>query len=101
MREGSFAAQYTKKILGDLFKYARDLRQEYQDYYAQEYDSFEAFLFHKELWRHAWIDSLALHPDETVLELHIHQSSYNTDSLLDYDETGLAIINQMLEEVFM
>ncbi len=101
MREGSFAAQYTKKIFRDLFKYARDLRQEYQDYYAQEYDSFEAFLYHKELWRHTCIDSLALCPEETVLELHPHQSNYNIDSLLDYDETGLAIINQMLEEVPM
>lgn len=101
MREGSFAAQYTKKIFRDLFKYARDLKQEYQDYYAQEYDSFEAFLYHKELWRHTCIDSLALSPEETVLELQIHQSSYNTDSLLDYDENGLAIINQMLEEVSM
>lgn len=101
MRERSFAAQYTKKIFRDLFKYARDLKQEYQDYYAQEYDSFEAFLYHKELWRHTCIDSLVLSPEETVLELQIHQSSYNTDSLLDYDENGLAIINQMLEEVSM
>lgn len=101
MREGSFAAQYTEKIFRDLFKYARDLRQEYQDYYVQEYDSFEAFLYHKELWRHTCIDSLALVPEETVLELQTHQSSYNTDSLLNYDESGLAIINQMLEEVPM
>lgn len=101
MREESFASQYTKKIFGDLFKYARDLRQEYQDYYAQEYDSFEAFLYHKELWRHTCIDSFALCPEETVLELHPHQSNYNTNSLFYYDETGLAIINQMLEEVPM
>lgn len=101
MREGSFTAQYTEKIFRDLFKYARDLRQEYQDYYVQEYDSFEAFLYHKELWRHTCIDSLALVPEETVLELQTHQSGYNTDSLLNYDESGLAIINQMLEEVPM
>ena len=101
MREGSFAAQYTKKIFRDLFKYARDLRQEYHNYYAQEYDSFEIFLYRKELWRHACIDSLTLCPEETVLELQPHQNSYNTDSLLNYDENGLAIINQMLEEVPM
>lgn len=101
MREESFAAQYTKKIFRDLFKYARDLRQEYQDYYAQEYDNFEIFLYRKELWRHTCIDSLALCPEETVLELQPHQSNYNTDSLLNYDENGLAIINQMLEEVPM
>ena len=101
MREGSFAAQYTKKIFRDLFKYARDLRQEYQDYYVQEYDNFETFLYHKELWRHAYIESLALFPEETVLELHPHRSNYNIDSLLDYDENGLVIINQMLEEASM
>ena len=99
MRRGSFAAQYTEKIFRDLFLYARDLRKEYHDYYVQEYDSFERFLYQKELWEQWIIDMLKLTLDETVLELRPRLSNYNAESLMDYEESGMETINQVLKEI--
>ena len=45
MRKKSFADQYTKKIVMDFFRYAKDLKKEYLNFYAQEYDNFQNFLF--------------------------------------------------------
>lgn len=99
MRKGSFAEQHSKRIFCDLFFYARDLRQEYTDYYAQEYDNFEQFLYQKELWKRQDIDALELMSDQTVLELRTDLRNYNADTLMDYEESGMKMINHVLEEI--
>jgi hypothetical protein len=99
MRKGSFAEQRTKQIFCDLFLYARDLRQEYTDYYAQEYDNFEQFLYQKELLNKPDIEELELTPDQTVLELRTDLCSYNVKTLMDYEESARKVINQVIEEI--
>jgi hypothetical protein len=99
MRKGSFAEQHSKQIFCDLFLYARDLRHEYTDYYAQEYDNFEQFLYQKELWKQQDIDVLELMPDQTVLALQMDLRNYNADTLMDYEESSMKMINQVLEEI--
>ena len=102
MRKDSFAEQYSLKIFRDLFRYARDLRQEYEEYYREEYDSFSEFLYKREFWEVPDIKKVALTESETVLKLRVSSSSYNLDTLLSYDEydnSFIAIITQILEEI--
>ena len=96
LRRDSFAAKYTKHIFRDLFLYARDLRQEYKEYYSQEYDSLEKFLYHKEMWECDDVHALKLTPDQTILELQPHLASYNAETLLDYEGSGMEAINNVL-----
>lgn len=102
MRKGSFAEQYSLKIFRDLFRYARDLRQEYQEYYRGEYGSFSEFLYKREFWEVPDIKKAALMEKDTVLKLRISSSSYNLDTLLSYDEydnSFIKIVTQILEEI--
>ena len=99
MRKESFAERYSMKIFRALFQNAFDLRQEYQDYYAEEYESFERFLYQKKLWNPEDIRQLDLTPDQTVLKLSPIQCSYNIDNLLEYGESGIDIINRTLEDI--
>lgn len=102
MRKDSFAEQYSLKIFRDLFRYARDLRQEYEEYYREEYDSFSEFLYKREFWEVPDIKKVALTESETVLKLRVSSSSYNLDTLLSYDEydnSFIEIVTQILEEI--
>lgn len=99
MRKESFAERYSMMIFRALFQNAFDLRQEYQDYYAEEYESFERFLYQNKHWNPKDIRQLDLTPDQTVLELSPIQYSYNIDNLLTYGESGINIINQELEDI--
>lgn len=97
MRKNSFAEFYSKKIFHALFQNAFDLKQEYKDYYAEEYESFERYLYQKKLWDMEDIHKLNLTEGETVLELSPTQYSYSISNLLDYEESGVDIINEILE----
>lgn len=99
MRKGSFAEHYSLKIFRNLFQYAHDLRQEYEEYYCEEYDSFSEFLYKKELWEKSNIRDAALADGDTVLKLHIQSSSYNMETLLDYDDSVLSMIIRTLEGI--
>lgn len=99
MRKDSFAERYSQKIFHTLFQSAVDLRQEYLDYYAEEYETFEYFLYQKKLLEKEDIQELALAENQTVLELTPTRYSYNISILLEYEESGIAILNRMLEDI--
>lgn len=100
MRNGSFAETYIKKILEDIFKYAKDLRKDYMDYYNQEYADFKSYLYQKELLDKDEIDYLNVSDRHTILRLKLDLNSYNTSNLLEYEDNELDIINQLLEEIY-
>lgn len=97
MRENSFAYSYSLKIFRDFFRYAKDLRQDYQDYYAQEYDNFETYLYQKELLEQDDIALFKLDQEHTLLKLRPAFNSYNVENIIRYDEEGIKILNQILE----
>lgn len=99
MRKNSFAYCYSLKIFRDFFQYFKDLRQEYQDYYAQEYGDFEAYLYQKELLEKDKIALFELKYNQTILKLRPSFSSYNVENIIRYDEEGIKILNQVLEDI--
>ena len=99
MRKNSFADQYAEKIVMDFFRYAKDLKKEYLNFYAQEYDDFQNFLYQKELWSWIEIKRLDLKEEQTILLLRPFLCNYNAKNFIDYDEEGLQILNQVLEEI--
>lgn len=99
MRKNSFAYCYSLKIFRDFFRYSKDLRQEYQDYYAQEYGDFETYLYQKELLERDEIALFELNQNQTLLKLRPSFSSYNVENIIRYDEEGIKILNQVLEDI--
>jgi len=99
MREGSFAYFYSLKIIGDLFEYAKDMKQEYVDYYIEEYNDFEEYLYRKKLMEKKDIQYLSINEDQTVLEIRMNLSNYNASSLIEYGDENLKVLNTILEEV--
>ncbi|TWH46768.1 hypothetical protein [Sporomusa sp. KB1] len=99
LRKDSFAEFYTKRIFQAFFQYARDLKKEYLTYYGQEYDSFADYLYKKELMELEHIKILDLSERQTLFKLNINLSSYNADSLIEYEDKGIDILNQALEEI--
>ena len=85
MRENSFAYCYSLKIFRDFFRYSKDLKQEYQDYYAQEYGDFETYLYQKELLDRDEIALFELNQNQTLLKLRPSFSSYNVENILIYE----------------
>lgn len=101
MRRDSFAAQYCKGIFLAIFQNAVNLHQEYSDYYAEEYDNFDFFLYQKKLWERADIKSLNLAEGEILIELYPDYSSYNLTELLTSDsDDGIKMLNDTLEDIF-
>ena len=99
MRENSFAYCYSLKIFRDFFRYSKDLRQEYQDYYAQEYGDFETYLYQKELLDRDEIALFELNQNQTLLKLRPSFSSYNVENIVRYDEEGIKILDQVLGDI--
>lgn len=100
LRKDSFAEFYSKRIFQSFFQYARDLKKEYMAYYRQEYDSFDDYLYKKELLDWKYIEILNLGERQTLLKLNTNLASYNADNLIDYDEeNGIEILNQALKEI--
>ena len=99
MRENSFAYSYSLKIFRDFFRYSKDLRKEYQDYYAQEYSDFETYLYQKELLDRDEIALFELKRNQTILKLRPSFNSYNVENIISHDEDGIKILNQVLEDI--
>ena len=99
LQKGSFAEFYTKRIFQSFFQYARDLKKEYLTYYGQEYDSFADYLYKKELLDWAHIEFIDLNEQQTLFKLNIELSNYNTRSLIEYEDNGIDILNQALEDI--
>ena len=75
------------------------MRQEYQDYYAQEYGDFETYLYQKELLDRDEIALFELNQNQTLLKLRPSFSSYNVENIVRYDEEGIKILNQVLGDI--
>lgn len=103
IRHGSFVDRCMHKILRDIFRYAVNVRDEYELYYRDEYDSFSDFLFQKELLGRDIADTLGKNVSEQLYRLYLDLNDYNTDNLLlgyedDYNE--LNRINRILEQIY-
>ena len=99
MKEDSFAEKYVIKILTDLLSGAIDLSEKYRRYYSEEYESFEDFLYKKELFETEDIRKLELGIDDYLWMLRFTTNSYSVKSILGYEDENLPIINQTLEYI--
>jgi hypothetical protein len=99
MKKGSFAEKYVVKILTDLISGAVNLGEMYRKYYFEEYESFEKYLYKKELLETETIQKMKLGVDESLWMLRFTTNSYSVSSILGYEDENLSIINQTLEYV--
>lgn len=101
--EGSFAYNYSLKILSQLFRYADDLRKNYEKYYKLEYNGFKDYLYQKEIFDKNMLQLLYVDELHTILKLDLHLNNYNISTLFDdYDDNNnIEMINEILEVVYI
>ena len=101
--EGSFAYYYSLKIISQLFRYADDLRKNYENYYKLEYDDFKDYLYQKEIFDKNMLSLLDVDESHTILKLNLDLNNYNTSTLFDdYDDNNnLELINEILKVVYI
>lgn len=100
MKKGSFAEGYAIRILTDLIAGAVNLGEIYRKYYFEEYESFEDYLYKKELLEIDTIQSIKLVASESLWRLRFTSNNYSIKSILGYEDENLQIINKTLEYVF-
>ncbi len=100
MKKGSFAEDYVIRILTTLIAGAIDMREKYNRFYLEEYDSFEEYLYKKELLEKETIQDIKLKANESLWMLRFTSNDYSIKSILGYDDENLQIINQTLEYIY-
>lgn len=98
VRDDSFAYSYMDKIFSGLFLNAINLKEEYVNYYKEEYEDFALFLYQKELLEIDEITSFHLDDQHVLLKLQTDLNGYNLRNLIQYDDDIIECINKMLEE---
>lgn len=99
MKKESFAEGYVIRILTDLISGAVDLNEIYRRYYSEEYESFEEYLYKKELLEIETIKGIKLRSDQSLWRLRFTRNNYSIKSILGYEDENLQIINKTLEYV--
>lgn len=101
IEEGCFVYIYCKKIFDAFFRYSINLREQYTKFYNIEYETFDQYLFEKELLDKGVIENLLKEfGDELwIYQINVSNMSYNINSLLEYnDEVDIvSMINTFLE----
>lgn len=100
MKKRSFAEGYVIRILTTLIAGAIDMREKYNRFYFEEYDSFEEYLYKKELLEKETIQDINLKANELLWMLRFTSNDYSIKSILCYDNENLQIINQTLEYIY-
>lgn len=90
-QQGSYAEEITERIYQSLFSGTKNLRKEYDDYYAVEYDSFSKFLY----WRYLINEAESIEIESDLTE----QSyvGYGKDGLYLFEDE---IVKHMLDHIF-
>ena len=99
MKKRSFAEDYTVKILKNLIFGAVDLRENYTKYYFEEYDSFEEYLYSKELFEMETIQSIKIRSNESLWMLRFIRNDYSIKTILGFEDENLHTINKTLEYI--
>lgn len=99
MKKNSFADLEVNKIFSDLFSNAVDLKDIYNKYYAEEYDSFKKFLYNHETMENEFIDTINLSENETLWDLKYHINNYGIKDIIGFNNENLPILNCFLEGI--
>lgn len=101
VRKKSFAEMYLKKIYNCVFTGYVDMKKMYTKYYIDEYESFEKYLYNKELLNNNEIEKIGKYCKEgySVYKLNIDSNSYNIWGYFKYDENLIRNFNLLIERL--
>lgn len=99
MRKNSFADLEVKKFFSDLFSNAVDLKDIYNKYYNEEYDSFNLFLYNHETMDNKFINMVNLSENDTLWDLKYQVNNYGVKDIIGFDNENLPILNCFLEGI--
>lgn len=103
--KNSFSYEISKSILENLFFVGTDLRDEYSNYYLEEYEDFRDYLYYKKLISYEVMDDIGVGFETYIYELPSGINSYNLAALIyedeyDQDEFDLiSVVNRLLMEI--
>ncbi len=98
--EKSFVYNYSVKIFSELFRYADDLRGNYNMYYKHEYTDFYNYLYQKEILDEDVLSIIYVDESHTILKLNPDLNNYNVTNLFDFDDNYIDLLNEVLEAIF-
>ena len=98
VRKNSFAENYLKKIYSCVFTGCIDMKKMYVKYYRDEYESFEKYLYNKELLNNNDIQKIRKYcnDDDRIYKLNIDSNSYNISGYFKYDENLIKNFNLLI-----
>ena len=98
VKKNSFAENYLKKIYNCVFTGYVDMKEMYSKYYMDEYESFEKYLYSKELLNNKEIKKLIKYcnGDYSLYKLNIDSNSYNISSYFKYDDNLIRNFNILI-----
>lgn len=99
MREGSFADMEVRRVFTGFFRCAMNLTSCYEKYYSKEYDSFQEFLYQKEILEYPSIDTLRLQADEVIWKLRYEFNGHTVSELVEYSNENIQILNRFIEGI--
>lgn len=98
VRKNSFAETYLKKIYNCVFNGYVDMKNMYTKYYIDEYESFEKYLYNKELLNNNEIKKINKYCEKgnSIYKLNIDSNSYNISGYFKYDENLIKNFNLLI-----
>jgi len=101
VRKNSFAEMYFKKIYNCVFNGYVDMKKMYTKYYIDEYESFEKYLYNKELLNNNDIKKINKYckKGNSIYKLNIDSNSYNISGYFKYDENLIKNFNFLIERL--
>lgn len=101
VRTNSFAEMYLKKIYNCVFTGYIDIKKMYTKYYIDEYESFEKYLYNKELLNNNEIKKINKYckKGNSIYKLNIDSNSYNISGYFKYDENLIKNFNLLIERL--
>lgn len=98
VRKNSFAENYLKKIYRCVFTSYVDMKMIYIKYYIEEYESFEKYLYQKELLSNSAIKRISQYCKQnySIYKLNLDSNSYNISGYFKYDENIIRNFNSLI-----
>ena len=98
VEKNSFAELYLKKIYNCMFKGCINVVEKYKKYYECEYDTFEKYLYNKELFDCDEAIKIGKYFNKgyDIYQLKIANNSYNIFGYFKYDENFIKKLNSLI-----
>lgn len=99
MRKNSFAENFILNLFIELLSNSENLVETYHLFYQQEYDTFEDFLYKKELLELSNIQLFSISNNDSLWKLRLLRKRNSISNFITYDNENIMRINYTLKAI--